>query len=78
MVLLLALGSRIVAPFGDANAIGSMTFQLFSTTQALLGQTLPGVVALYATASRALSGWRHGIRRSPQTLARGGSARASR
>jgi alpha-1,6-mannosyltransferase len=77
-VLLLTLGSRIAAPFGDANAIGAMTYQLFTTTQALLAQTLPGLVALYATSARALTGWARGERRADQTVAGRGGASAGR
>lgn len=51
-IVLLALGSRVVAPFGDASAIGSVYYTIFYTSQAFLGQAVPGLAALYATVAR--------------------------
>ncbi|AYG03288.1 hypothetical protein D7I44_06925 [Gryllotalpicola protaetiae] len=60
VIVLLALGSRVVAPFGDASAIGSVYYTIFYTAQAFLGQAVPGLVGLFATVARVIRerGWR--------------------
>jgi hypothetical protein len=55
LILLLALGSRLVAPLGDANVASAMSWQLFTTVQALVGQTIPAIVGVWASASRSVS-----------------------
>jgi hypothetical protein len=52
MILLLALASRLVAPIGDASSVGAMQWTLFTTMQALIGQTVPAAIGLWATVAR--------------------------
>ena len=52
VILLMALGSRLVAPIGDASSVGAMQWTLFTTMQALVGQTVPAAIGLWATVTR--------------------------
>jgi uncharacterized membrane protein YgcG len=56
VIVLLALGSRLVAPFGDASSVGALSWTLFATMQAFIGQTVPAAIGLWATVTRA---WEH-------------------
>lgn len=49
----LVLGSRLVAPYGDAATVGVVGFDTFGDEQALVGQSLPGLLALALTGARA-------------------------
>ena len=51
----LVLGSRLVAPYGDAATVGVVGFDTFGNEQALVGQTVPGLLALALTGARALA-----------------------
>ncbi|RIX28555.1 glycosyltransferase 87 family protein [Amnibacterium setariae] len=48
-VLVLAAGSRIVAPIGDAAQVGAVGTDLFESVQPLVGQTLPALIGLALT-----------------------------
>ena len=51
----LVLGSRLVAPYGDAATVGVVGFGTFGNEQALVGQSLPGLLALALTGARTLA-----------------------
>ena len=51
----LVLGSRLVAPYGDAATVGVVGFDTFGDEQALVGQTLPALLALALTGARAVA-----------------------
>jgi alpha-1,6-mannosyltransferase len=51
-VLVLAAGSRLVAPIGDAASIGVVGPDWFTAQQALVGQTLPAAAGLALTIGR--------------------------
>lgn len=51
----LVLGSRLVAPYGDAAAVGLVGHDTFRNEQALVGQTLPALAALALAGARAVA-----------------------
>ncbi|NNC11054.1 hypothetical protein HII28_04060 [Planctomonas sp. JC2975] len=57
-VLVLTLGSRLVAPIGDAASLGVVGTDLFTSTQELVGQTIPAIVGLAVTVQRPIVEWR--------------------
>jgi hypothetical protein len=52
-VLALAAGSRLVAPIGDAAALGIANTVTIVTVQAAVGQTIPAATGLVITIRRA-------------------------
>jgi hypothetical protein len=51
-IVVLTLGSRLVAPIGDAASLGVVGTDLFTGLQELIGQTIPAIVGLVLTVRR--------------------------
>jgi alpha-1,6-mannosyltransferase len=54
-IVAFTLGSRLVAPIGDAASLGVVGVDSFRGVQALVGQTIPAVIALVITVVRSIS-----------------------
>ncbi|GAB3397892.1 hypothetical protein GCM10027568_34170 [Humibacter soli] len=53
-VVALTVGSRLVAPIGDAAALGVVGTDTFRGVQAFVGQTIPAVIGLVLTVNRSV------------------------